>query len=166
MWQRFFCYVGSILLFVGCGSAEKAAFQAPIRCSILSFESRSGMKPGEAESVTEIFSSALHKTGRFTIVERNQLNAVLREQGFQATQTGEDAVRAGKILSVRKMFLGSIGMLGNNYLVNLKMIDVETSQIDYAQTWTFDDDLEYIGEDFFPKIVQEFVKKIDAAEKK
>jgi curli biogenesis system outer membrane secretion channel CsgG len=124
------------------------------------------MKSGEAESVTDMFSSALQNTGRFTVIERNKLNAVLQEQGFQSTQNGEDAVKAGKILSVRKMFSGSIGMLGDNYIVNLKMIDVETSRVEYAHTWTYDDDLEDIGRKFLPKLVQEFIKSLDGTLKK
>jgi Uncharacterized protein involved in formation of curli polymers len=124
------------------------------------------MKAGEAESVTDMFSSALQNTGRFTVVERNKLNAVLQEQEFQAAQNGEDAVKAGKILSVRKMFSGSIGMLGKNYVVNLKMIDVESSRVEYAHIWTYDDDLEDIGEKFLPRLVQEFIKSLDGTLKK
>lgn len=166
MWQRLLWCVSSILLLIGCSSTEKISPPSPILCSILSLESRAGMKAGEAESVTDMFSSALQNTGRFTVVERNKLNAVLQEQGFQATQNGEDAVKAGKILSVRKMFSGSIGMLGKNYVVNLKMIDVESSRVEYAHIWTYDDDLEDIGEKFLPKLVQEFIKSLDGTLKK
>jgi TolB-like protein len=166
MWQRFLYCVSSCILLIGCGSTEKIPPSPPILCSILSLESRAGMKAGEAESVTDMFSSALQNTGRFTVVERNKLNAVLQEQGFQATQNGEDAVKAGKILSVRKMFSGSIGKLGEKYVVNLKMIDVETSRVEYARIWTYDDDLEDIGEKFLPKLVQEFIKSLDSTLKK
>ncbi len=166
MSQRLLCYVSGMILLVGCSSTEKISPPSPILCSIISLESRAGMKSGEAESVTDMFSSALQNTGRFTVIERNKLNAVLQEQGFQATQNGEDAVKAGKILSVRKIFSGSIGMLGENYIVNLKMIDVETSRIEYARTWTYNDDLEDIGEKFLPKIVQEFLKSLDGTLKK
>jgi curli biogenesis system outer membrane secretion channel CsgG len=124
------------------------------------------MKAGEAENVTDMFSSALQNTGRFTVIERNKLNAVLQEQGFQATQDGEDAVKAGKILFAQKMFSGSIGMLGEKYIVNLKMIDVGSSRVEYAHTWTYDDDLEDIGEKFLPKLVQEFLKSLDGTVKK
>ncbi len=67
-----------------------------------------------------MFSSALQNTGRFTVVERNKLNAVLQEKEFQAAQNGEDAVNAGKILAVKKMFSGSIGMLGKRYIDKFK----------------------------------------------
>ena len=135
MWQRLL--VISSIFLIGCSSTEKIPPPSPIPCSILSLESRAGMKAGEAESVTDMFSSALQNSGRFTVVERNKLNAVLQEQGFQAAQNGEDAVKAGKILSVRKMFSGSIGMLGEKYIVNLKMIDVETGKIKSMPTEDF-----------------------------
>jgi TolB-like protein len=166
MGQRLLYYVSSIIFLIGCSSTEKIPPSSPILCSIISLESRAGMKAGEAESVTDMFSSALQNTGRFTVVERNKLDAVLQEQGFQATQNGEDAVKAGKILSVRKMFSGSIGMLGEKYIVNLKMIDVETSRVEYARIWTYDDDLENIGEKFLPNLVQEFIKSLDGTLKK
>jgi TolB-like protein len=159
-WLLFF--VSSSILFAGCSSTEKIFTTSPIPCSILTLESRAGMKPGEAESVTDMFSSALQNTGRFAVVERNKLNAVLQEKGFQAAQNGEDAVEAGKILSINKMFSGSIGMLGKKYMINLKMIDVSTSRVEYAHTWTYDDDLEDIGERFLPKIVGEFINSLDS----
>jgi TolB-like protein len=160
------CYLGCFVLLIGCSSTEKIPPSSPIPCSILSLESRAGMKAGEAESVADMFLSALQNTGRFTVVERKTLNAMLQEQAFQATQDGEDAVKAGKILSVRKMFSGSIGLLGEKYVINLKMIDVESSRVEYSHMWTYDDDLEDIGEKFLPKIVQEFVKSIDSTQKK
>ena len=166
MWQRILCCFMSCVLFISCSSTEKIPPSPPIHCSILSLESRAGMKAGEAESVTDMFSSALQNTGRFTVVERNKLYAVLQEQGFQAAQNGEDAVKAGKILSVQKMFSGSIGKLGEKYILNLKMIDVETSRVEYAHIWTYDDDLENIGEKFLPKVVLEFIKSLDGTLKK
>jgi TolB-like protein len=165
MWHWLLCCVSSFLL-IGCSSTEKIPPPSPILCSILSLESCAGMKTGEAESVTDMFSTALQNTGRFAVVERNKLSAVLQEQGFQAAQNGDDTVKAGKILSVQKMFSGSIGMLGKKYILNLKMIDVETSRVDYAHIWTYDDDLENIGEKFLPKLVREFIKSLDSTQKK
>jgi TolB-like protein len=156
------CFVSSFVLFAGCSSTEKISTTPPILCSILTLESRAGMKQGEAESVTDMFSSALQNTGRFTVIERNKLNAVLQEKGFQAAQDGEDAVDAGKILSVNKIFSGSIGILGKKYMINLKMIDVSSSRVEYTRTWTYDDDLEDIGEKFLPKIVGEIIHSLDS----
>jgi TolB-like protein len=150
-----------ILLLVGC-AAEKVVQKPKINCTILPFESRTGMKPGEAESVMDMLAASLQKTGRFVVIERKQLNAVMQEQGFQAAQEGETNVaKAAKILAVHKMISGSIGKLGDNYVLNIKMIDVGTSEVTIAISRSYDDDLEDIGEEFLPNIVKEIMVAID-----
>jgi curli biogenesis system outer membrane secretion channel CsgG len=124
------------------------------------------MKAGEAESLTDMFSTALQNSGRFAVMERRQLNLVLQEQGFQSIQNEESVVKAGKILAIRKMFSGSIGMLGEKYVVNVKMIDVESSQVDFSLSKTYDDDLEEIGEKFLPSMIQDVLQKIESMQEK
>jgi curli biogenesis system outer membrane secretion channel CsgG len=156
-----FIFVPILLTLIGCSPAEKISSTPAITCSILMLESRSGMNPGEAESVTDMFASALQNTGRFTVVERNKLSALLQEKEFQSAQSGEDAAEPEKIISVKKMFSGSIGMLGKKYVLSIKMIDVSTSQIEYARTWTYDEELESIGENFLPNIAGELINNMD-----
>ncbi|MBN1396556.1 MAG: hypothetical protein JXA06_00845 [Bacteroidetes bacterium] len=162
MRQKVCCciFVPILLTLIGCSPAENISSTPAIICSILTLESRSGMNPGEAESVTDMFASALQNTGRFTVVERNKLSDLLQEKGFQSAQSGEDDTEAGKIISVKKMFSGSVGMLGKKYVLSIKMIDISTSRIEYARTWTYDDDLEAIGEKFLPNVVGEFINNI------
>ena len=100
---RFLCSFCALSIFLSCSTSEKTPSKPPILCGILPLESRAGMNSGEAASITDMFSSALQKSGRFTVVERAQLNAVLQEQGFHASQSGEDAAKAGKILSIQKI---------------------------------------------------------------
>ncbi len=160
MWQRLLGCVIVAMLLAHCSTTERVSSRPQIPCGILAFESRAGMKTGEAESIEDMFSAALQKTGRVVVIERKRLDAVLKEQGFQSMQGGEDASKAGKILAVRKMFTGSIGMLGEKYVVNLKMIDVETSRV-FALSRMYDDDIEDIGEQFLPSIVNEILQSID-----
>ncbi len=163
MVHRLLWFVCCTILFVSCGTTEKIPPKPSILCGIMSFESRAGMKTGEAESVADMFATVLQKSGRFTVVERKQLNAVLQEQGFQSAQGGEDAARAGKILAIKKMFSGSLGKLGDAYIFNLKMIDVESSRVDLAVSRTYDDDLEDIGEKFLPDVVHEILQTLDGS---
>jgi hypothetical protein len=64
------------------------------------------------------------------------------------------------------MFSGSIGMLGEKYVVNVKMIDVESSQVDFSLSKTYDDDLEEIGEKFLPSMIQDVLQKIESMQEK
>lgn len=165
MVQRLLGCIVVAFILTNCSTTEKIT-RPPIPCAILTFESRAGMKAGEAESVMDMFAAALQNSGRFTVIERKHLNAVMQEQGFQSTLNGEDASKAGKILAVHKMFTGSIGMLGEKYVVNLKMIDVESSRIDLALSHVYDDDLEDIGKKFLPKLVEEILQNIDSQQNK
>jgi len=156
-----------LLLFLplfGCGSSANVAPKPKLNIGLLPFEARAGIQPGEAESVGDLFSAALQKTGRFVVVERQQLTAVLKEQGFQATQEDNAGMaRAGKVLAIRKIVSGSLGKLGSSYVFHIKMIDVETSSVDLALSQPYDDDLDEIADDFIPEIVNQIVQAVDAA---
>jgi TolB-like protein len=154
-------------LFVGCASTQVTAPKPNINCNIMPFEARAGVQPGEAESVAELFSAELQNTGRFTVIDRKQINTILQEQGFQAAQAGNDGyAKAAKILAVHWFFTGSVGKLGDNYIVNVKMISVETADVRMALTKTFDDDLEDIHKKFIPNLVKEIMLNIDGPETK
>jgi curli biogenesis system outer membrane secretion channel CsgG len=154
-----------VLFLAGCGSSKKVVNQPKMNIAIMDFEARSGVQPGEAQTIGDMFSSLLQQTGRFTVVDRKQITTLMQEQGFQASQEG-DAAKAGKVMAVRKMFFGSIGKLGKDvFVVNIKMSDVETSSIEYAVSKNYDDDLEDIHKDFLPGLINEIVQTIDGKKK-
>lgn len=154
-----------VFLLAGCGSSKKVVNLPKINIAIMDFEARSGVQPGEAQTIGDMFSSLLQQTGRFTVVDRKKITTLMQEQGFQASQEG-DAAKAGKVLAVRKMFFGSIGKLGKDvFVVNIKMSDVETSSIEYAVSKYYDDDLEDIHKDFLPGLISEIVQTIDGKKK-
>ena len=160
-----FCSI--LVIFLGCSSSEPPPPKPMINCSILPFEARSGVQPGEAESVAELISAGLQNTGRFTIIERKRINMLLQEQGFQATQgEGDGYAKAAKILAVHWFFAGSVGKLGDNYIINVKMINVETADVKYAWTKTYDDDLEDIHKKFIPNLIKEMMQSIDGQQEK
>ncbi len=87
-----------------------------------------------AQSVSELLRTEIFKTKIFDIVERAQMKEILKEQEFQMTgcTDTECAVEIGKLLSVKKMVVGSLNKLGEMYVLNARVIDVETSKVDYA----------------------------------
>jgi len=156
----------SVLFLFGC-SSKKIAEKARINIAVMGFDARTGVKPGEAETIAESFAAQLQQTGRFTVVDRKQMRALLQEQGFQSMQSGDaDASRAGKMLAVRKMINGSIGKLGDNYIFNIKVTDVETASIEISISKTYDDDLEDVMKKFVPSLVQEILDNMDGKKNK
>jgi len=91
---------------------------------------------GDAAIIADMLRSELVKTGAFTVVERRQMDKITAEQGFQQTGcTGDEcAVKLGKLLNVRKIVVGSYGKLMESFVLNLRLVDVETGKVTYADT--------------------------------
>lgn len=88
-----------------------------------------------AKILTDHLRSKLVATNKFTIAARENMEQMLKEQNFQQTgcTSKECVVQVGKLLGVRKMFRGSIGRIGDIYLVTLESIDVTTGKIEYSR---------------------------------
>ncbi len=79
-----------------------------------------------------IFSEALReeifKLRKFTLVNREDLDQVLKEMALQ--QTGlideKEAVKTGKGLAANQVVTGRMGLLGKTFVLQAKRIDVET----------------------------------------
>ncbi|MEE9166530.1 MAG: CsgG/HfaB family protein [Candidatus Neomarinimicrobiota bacterium] len=95
-----------------------------------------GISTHESEILTERLRSTLVQDGRYQVVERSQMQEIMREQGFQ--QTGcisqECLVQAGLILGAMKMVSGTVGRLGQSFAVDVRLFDVETARIVRAVT--------------------------------
>jgi curli biogenesis system outer membrane secretion channel CsgG len=95
------------------GLAQPAAAQDKVRVAVLNFDNNSqwhwwGDRLGQAaadELVTNLVNS-----GKFTVIERAQLDAVLAEQrlGASGAVTAATAANIGKILGVQLILTGSI----------------------------------------------------------
>ncbi len=102
--------------------------------AVLDFESAEGMGRKTAELLSEIVRTYLTDQPYFIVVDRSNMNLILKEQGFQLSDcTGSEcSVRVGRLLGVEKMVIGSLGRLGEAFIVTLQVIDVETARIETA----------------------------------
>ena len=98
--------------------------------AILDLEGR-GISKFEAESLTDRLRSEMVKTGRITVVERGQMEQILKEQDFSLTgcTSEECAVEVGQLLGVTRMLAGSIGKVGSTFSLDIRTIDVTTGEI-------------------------------------
>ncbi len=111
----------------------EASLTTPI--AVLTLEGK-GITQQEAEILTERLRSALVQDGRYQVVERTQMETILAEQGFQQSgcMSNECLIQAGLILGVQQMVGGTVGKIGYSYAVDLRLFDVETSEIIKAVT--------------------------------
>ncbi len=119
-----------LLILIALASAHFLFAQEKTNIAILELEAN-GVTKSDARTLTNKLRGELIKTGRFDVIERNQMKAILDEQGFQ--QTGciseECAVKIGQLIGVKKIIAGSIGKIENTYIISIRMIDVGRGKV-------------------------------------
>ncbi len=109
------------------------------------------------ELISETFTSALVNSHSFKIIEREQLDKVVKE--MEMSQTGfidaTDAVEIGKMLHADAIITGSVALLGGQIQLNARIIEIESAYVISADTKTTRYTLENIN-----KIVNEIVDKL------
>jgi len=101
----------------------------PVKMAILAFEGKG--VPSEVPDITlSSVSNALANFDYITLVERNQIEKILKEQQFQLSGlTEEEGVSVGKILKADIVMLGSVGKLGSSLVFSARLISVETGKV-------------------------------------
>jgi TolB-like protein len=100
--------------------------------AVMSFKGSAGVTQDESDLLTDRLRVELFNTGTVDVMERDQMQAILKEQGFQKSGACTDEgcmVEMGEILGVQKLITGSIGKIGSMYLVNARIIDITTAKI-------------------------------------
>lgn len=79
-----------------------------------------------SNAISDIIRSEFVNIGNFTVVERSQMNAILKEQGLQMTGCTDAAcaVQFGKILSARRIVIGEVNKVGKNIVITARYVDV------------------------------------------
>ncbi|MFH1762324.1 MAG: CsgG/HfaB family protein [bacterium] len=100
--------------------------------AVLDFQAK-GMSAEEVTALSDRFRTELFNVGKFIVMERGQMDAIMNEQGFQKSGACTDEaclVEMGQLLGVDRMVAGSIGKLGQLYLINVRIINIATGQIE------------------------------------
>ena len=100
--------------------------------AVLDFEGI-GVSQEEARALSNRFSSEflVLSSGRYVLVERQQMGEILQEQGLQQSGcvSSECAVEVGKLLGVENIITGSISKVGTIYSVEARAVSVESGEI-------------------------------------
>jgi hypothetical protein len=111
--------------------------------------------------ITDRLRSELVNTGVFRVMERGEMETILKEQGFQQSGSCDDQaclVEVGQLLGVKRMVAGSIGKLGTLYTISVRMINVESGEILFAAN----EDCKCSIEDLVTGPVNRIVQKLSA----
>lgn len=132
----FYSTVLLLLLINPCFSQDKTHMKMNV--AVLNFDAL-GLSESEVGAITDRFRSELVRTNRFIVIEREKMQAIFSEIGFQMTgcTSTECAVEAGKILNTQKIIIGKIGKVGRTYTTVISLIDIETGQIQFSSSRDF-----------------------------
>jgi curli biogenesis system outer membrane secretion channel CsgG len=151
--------VAAALVVVALAPAVRAASDKP-RIAVLEFKNKADNQwwyHGGAAAAQDVFVTELVKSGKFRVVEREQLEALMQEKGL--TLSGDvdpkTAVKVGKLLGVNYLLTGAVteyGTTGTNVdtpwvgnlpsvsvgkktftaAMNARLIDTSTGEIVWA----------------------------------
>ena len=129
-----------IISFLYIFQSLNSTFAQNIKVAILDFENTSGIAKydglGKAMSsmlITDIEANVSPK--RLQLVERSQIQKILKEQNFQATSAVDKttSVKAGKLLGVKYLLVGDIYILNDVLVINARLTDTETADIKFSK---------------------------------
>ncbi|MEK6794823.1 MAG: kelch repeat-containing protein [Spirochaetota bacterium] len=111
--------------------ALTAYAERPVRIAVLTFSVKGPVSTADAAVIEELMRSELVVSGKFDLLDRANMAAILKEHELAASGCTETdcAVKAGKLLSVERMCYGSFMKLGTKYFISAGMVDVETSRV-------------------------------------
>ncbi len=109
------------------GLAQPASAGGSPRLVVYDFDAPPQYKPASL-IITEAVREELYRLKRFVLVNRENLEQILKEMALQ--QTGlideKDAVKTGKGLAANQVVTGQMGLLGKTFVLQAKRTDVES----------------------------------------
>jgi len=120
-------------------SAHSSNSGRNILIGVMDFDGREFSRP-TLETVRELLTTGLINLKKFKIIERSQMNMILKEKGFSMTGCTERScsVDAGKILKANKMVYGTVWKERESIYelicIKVSYVDVKNGIEEYTQT--------------------------------
>ncbi len=152
--KRHLYFLATSLLLVSTVVAQEKTAVA-----VLQFEPRN-ISQAEAVILSDRLRAELVATNHFNVLEREQMDKILREQKLQLTGACSDAsclVKVGQLMAVTKMMGGTISKIGNTYTVQARVIDVERGVIETEVSQDFTGTIEDVQQWGMKKVVWKMV---------
>jgi len=102
--------------------------------AVFDIESGSRLDKDVAALLTNGIRREVGKAGRFEVLERDRMTAVLRDRSSKIVNcvTRECAVEAGKLLGAGTVIIGTLNKTGKTYHLSLSRVDVKTQTVAFV----------------------------------
>lgn len=123
-----------------------------------------GIDSSASNIVTDALADELVRLGRVRVMERSQMEKILSEQGFQqsgACNGNECAVEVGRLLSIDRMVIGTLGKLGSSYTLSVRVVSVTTGEILGSSRRILKGEIEALVTQMLPPVAQELMARME-----
>ena len=144
--------------------AQNIGFE-DIFVAIIDFEG-AGFKGNENKIITDKFRNEFIDKSNYRIMERNAMDEILKEQGFQQTGTCNSNscfIEAGQMLGVSYLIAGRISKTNDILALSIRLIEIQTAEIITVLSYESQNDLLTLLSEDVPVIATKFIKKCDTA---
>ncbi len=126
-------YIVLIILFTTAQliKAEKKQLKK-INIAIIELQTNN-CSPSLGRAVTDILAGKIFKSKQFILLEKNQIDMIIKQKNFTKKNSIETdyAAQLGQTLEVEKIIVGSISKI-DNYTLEIRVIDVKTNKIEIS----------------------------------
>ena len=139
----------AILLLLLFGSASSQTklnrYDAKPTLALFTFEG-AGMQDEDIALYTGYLRVELHKTKSFILVEKNQINELLREKKYDRMdcKTMDCSIEIGKLIGIKKAIVGSFELAADTCKISGQLINIDSSKSEKSATRTYIGELEGI----------------------
>jgi len=102
------------------------------RIAVMPFLGDKTVTPEQLDFITGKFTSELINSKRFTVLDRKNIDVILKEQGFQQSgvcNSSECQVEIGQMLGVDFLVNGNMVRFGPEYAFRIEYVDVSTGEV-------------------------------------
>jgi uncharacterized protein YjbI with pentapeptide repeats len=119
------------------------AADSKISIAVLDFEGKD-ISRSVAEKVSELIRIEMVDSTRITVIERNRIDKILKEQGLQHAGLTEKSniVKVGTLLAANKILYGTVMKLGGKIVITGQIVNVEKGNIEFANKQEVSDEKE------------------------
>lgn len=153
-----------LLLCTGVGAQEKIP-----QIAVIPVQGDENLTAQQLSFLTGQLSAELVKTKAFTVLERGQMEFILKEQGFQqsgACNSSECQVQMGQLLGVEYIVAGALVRFDDLYALRADYIDVASGKVVQSVDQNAEGELKYVYQTLCAGVGQKLAKAVRGKKKK
>ena len=106
--------------------------QEPTKIAVMDLQAKAGIDRMKTSTLTDVLCTHISNQGNYEVIGRDDMKAMLEHLADKQLLECDDTkclAKVGGALGVDLLLSGNIGMLGETYVINLKLIDIGNARV-------------------------------------